>query len=175
MTDMRGDTECIKCEFVSTPTVKHLLTAMIGIPMIGLIFLLLMGMYFLINMLGVAIGCLSCCAVMLAAWIIHLKLGEGTITADEKYVYVHYGFLSRTIAMSDISEARCEVKSTGTRYGGVIYTMFLLIETKDGKSYRYEQELNVETDYPTNHPVEYKTYLEKQPMRKLSDFIKTRV
>lgn len=174
MSEMLTDKR-IQCEFDGTPAVKHLLTAMIGIPMLGLIFLLLSGMYFIISMPGVAIGCLSCCAVMLAALIIHLKLGKGTITADEKDVYVHYGFLSRTIAMSDISEVRCEVKSTGTRYGGVIYTMFLLIETKGGKSYRYEQELNIEKDYPTNHPVEYKAYLNNQPMQKLGNYISKRV
>lgn len=175
MTDTSGDTKRIECGFDCTPAVKYLLTAMVVIPMIGLIFLFLSCVYFVISMLGAAIGCLSCCVVMLAAWIIHSKLGKGTITADEKDVYVHYGFLSRKIPISEIANVRCEVESTGTRYGGVIYTMFLLIETKDDKSYRYEQELNVEKDYPTNHPVEYRAYLETQPMRKLSEFIKTRV
>ncbi len=175
MTDTSGDTKRIECGFDGTPAVKNLLIAMVVIPMFGLIFLICSYAYFDVNAMGSLIVFLSCCAVMLAAWIIHSKLGKGTITADEKDVYVHYGFLSRKIPLSEIANVRCEVESTGTRYGGVIYTMFLLIETKDGKSYRYEQELNVDKDYPTNHPVEYRAYLNSQPMRKLSDFISKRV
>ena len=175
MTDTSGDTKRIECGFDCTPAVKKLLTAMVVLPMLGLIFLICSYVYLDVNAVGSLIVFLSCCAVMMAAWIIHSKLGKGTITADEKDVYVHYGFLSRKIPLSEIANVRCEVESTGTRYGGVIYTMFLLIETKDDKSYRYEQELNIEKDYPANHPAKYRAYLETQPMRKLSEFIKTRV
>ena len=175
MSDISNDTKRIKCGFDGTPAVKNLLIAMVVIPMFGLIFLICSYVYFDVNAVGSLIVFLFCGAVMLAAWVIHSKLGEGTITADEKDVYVHYGFLSRKIPLSEIANVRCEVESQGTRYGGVIYTMFLLIETKDGKSYRYEQELNIEKDYPTNHPAEYRTYLNSQPMRKLSEFISKRV
>ncbi len=171
----KTDNKTVECGFDGTPSVKNLLTAMWVISLIVLIFPFCSYAYVDISMVGFLVCFLSCGAVMLAAWIIHSKLGKGTITADEKSVDVHYGFLSRKIPLSEIANVRCEVESQGTRYGGVSYTMFLLIETKDGKSYRYEQELNVEKDYPTNHPVEYRAYLEKQPMRKLSDFISKRV
>ncbi|MBQ8195478.1 MAG: hypothetical protein IJZ47_08930 [Oscillospiraceae bacterium] len=171
----KTDNKPVECGFDGTPTVKHLLTAMVVIPMFGLIFLFLSCVYFVVNAVVGLIGFLFCSAVMLAACIIQLKLDKGTITTDGNDVYVHYGFLSRKIPLIEIANVRCEVESQGTRYGGVIYTMFLLIETKDGKSYRYEQELNVDKDYPTNHPVEYRTYLNSQPMRKLSEFIKARV
>ncbi len=175
MTNTSVDTKRIECGFDGTPAVKKLLTAMAVIPMFGLIFLICSYAYFDVNAVVSLVVFIFCCAVALAAWVIHSKLSEGTITADEKDVYVNYGFLSRKIPLSEIANVRCEVESQGTRYGGVIYTMFLLIETKDDKSYRYEQELNVEKDYPTNHPVEYRAYLNSQPMRKLSEFIKTRV
>ncbi len=175
MSDINSNTKHIECGFDGTPAVKKLLTAMVVLPMLGLIFLICSYVYLDVNAVGSLIVFLSCCAFMLTAWIIHSKLGEGTITADEKDVYVHYGFLSRKIPLSEIANVRCEVESQGTRYGGVIYTMFLFIETKDDKSYRYEQELNIDKDYPTNHPVEYKAYLNSQPMRKLSEFISKRV
>ncbi|MBQ9948458.1 MAG: hypothetical protein IJO91_08720 [Oscillospiraceae bacterium] len=171
----KTDNKTVECGFSCTPAVKNLLTTMLVISLLVLIFPFCSYAYVGISMVGSLVCFISCGAVMLAAWIIHSKLGEGTITADEKDVFVHYGFLSRKIPLSDIANVRCEVESQGTRYGGVIYTMFLLIETKDGKSYRYEQELNVEKDYPTNHPMEYRAYLNSQPMRKLGDFISKRV
>lgn len=175
MSDLSSDTKRIECGFDGTPAVKNLLTAMAVIPMLGLIFLICSYAYVDVNAVVSLVVFIFCCAVALAALIIHSKLGKGTITADEKDIYVHYGFLSRKIPLSEISNVRCEVESQGTRYGGVIYTMFLLFETNDGKSYRYEQELNVEKDYPTNHPVEYRAHLNSQPMRKLSEFISKRV
>ena len=175
MSDKSNDTERIECGFGYIPAVRNLLITMAVISLLGFICLFCSYPYFFENAVVSLVVFLFCCAVALTALIIHIKLGKGTITADEKSVDVHYGFLSRNIPLSEIENVRCEVESQGTRYGGVIYTMFLLIETKDGKSYRYEQELNVEKDYPANHPVEYRAYLDSQPMRKLSEFIKTRV
>lgn len=177
MSDTNTKTECVECGFGYTRAVRNLLITMLVVPVIVLI--LLFCCLVEIREVGdfVCIFCIAvlCIAVMFSGFIIQQRLGKGTITANEKGVDVSYGFLSRKIPMDNIANVRCEVESTGTRYGGVIYTMFLLIETKDEKSYRYELELPIDKDYPAKHPGEYKNYLHNQPMMAVYNYINKRV
>lgn len=98
------------------------------------------------------------------------------ITADnEKIIVVHTifkkEFLHKNIEYNKIDCAECEVKAIGTRYGGIIYKMFLKLKMKDGSEISGFKELSIESELPVSRPDEYKRYVSEQPLQKLCDFI----
>lgn len=162
----------VECGFEYTEGIRVLILAMVVIPLLIVIFLFCTHVDFSTE--NGVVSYTACFAVMIAAAVIKLLLGKGRITADEEFVSVSYGFLSKKIPLSEIRSVRCEVETQGTRYGNVIYTMFLEIKTGES-DYRYEQTLHVEKGYPARFPEEYRQYLESQPMWIVSDYISKRV
>lgn len=169
---MADKQSCVECRFQYTEGIRVILTAMVVIPLIIVIFLFCTHVDF--STANGVVSYTACFAVMIAAAVIKLALGKGRITAGEELVSVRYGFLSKKIPLSEIRSVRCEVETQGTRYHGVIYTMFLEIKTGES-DYRYEQTLGIEDDFPAKHPEEYRAYLASQPMRIVSDYISERV
>ncbi len=164
----KTDNKPIECGFDGTPITRFVILAMAIIPL--WVLLCLFCNYVDISSVGGLCAYLGCVAVMAAALVIKLLLGKGRVTADEDCVNIHYGFLSRKIPYYDITRVLCDVETQNGRYS-ITYTMVLTIETSE-KKYIYEHELDVEDDFPAKHPVEYRKFLDRQPMWLVCEYIR---
>lgn len=169
---MAEKTENIRaeCGFDGTTVMRVLLLAMAFIPL--MVLFALFSYHVSIRSAGGLAAYISCVGVMAAALILKAMLGKGRITVDEEHVNIHYGFLSKKLPLSGITYFSCDVEMQSGRYGNIAYTMVLTIKTSDGKRFAYEQELDVEDDFPAKSPEKYRKYLDEQPMMKLCSFVR---
>lgn len=101
---------------------------------------------------------------------------HGLITADDDGVTVVSVFFGKEIIRpkmeyDKIECAECDVKTVGTRYGGVLYKMFFTVKMKDGSEISVFEELNIESGLPASKPDEYKNYINQQPLMQLCRYI----
>ncbi len=166
----RSENTRVECGFDCTPITRVIMLAMAFIPL--MVLFVLFSYHVSMRSAGGLAAYISCVGVMAAALILKAKLGKGRITVDEEHVNIHYGFLSKKLPLSEITYFSCDVETQCGRYGNTAYTMVLTIKTSDGKRFAYEQELDVEEDFPAKAPEKYRKYLDEQPMMKLCGFVR---
>lgn len=106
-------------------------------------------------------------------------LKGGVIRARGKQVIISHNFLDGNafvsyIGYNEITYAEYHVESLRRGYSFYGYSLSLTINKKSGKKVTLSKSLDIEKNFPTENPDEYKEFLKEQPLVKMCKYINER-
>ncbi len=167
----------MECEFESSTGVGEIINKVIGcIYLFSLIAFLFRLMNGKIDSFTFFLGVLLFILLVRAAVLSRVRR---KIYADDKKLTVLHTLFKRNIyrkviPFSEVESASYRVESRGDRLGNVHYYLILQVLIKNGGGTEFTVSLDIEQDFPAQHPDEYKAYVAEQPLSQLCEVINER-